>query len=63
MFISNNRASFRLWQKKNLLKHQKVSKYYKSGCRDRLSTLAELEDIRRTSNRKEELQIESEVTC
>ena len=28
MFITNNHASFHLWLKKNLLKHQKVSKYY-----------------------------------
>ena len=28
MFISNNRASFHLWWKENLVKHQKVSKYY-----------------------------------
>ena len=32
VFISNNRVSFYLWWKKNLLKHQKVSKYYESGC-------------------------------
>ena len=32
MFISNNRASSHLWGKKILLKHQKVSKYYESGC-------------------------------
>ena len=32
MFISSNHASFHLWWKKNLLKHQKVSKYYESGC-------------------------------
>ena len=28
MFISNNRASFYLCLKENLVKHQKVSKYY-----------------------------------
>ena len=28
VFLSNNRASFHLWLKKNLVKHQKVSKYY-----------------------------------
>ena len=32
MLISKNRASFHLWRKENLLKHHKVSKYYKSGC-------------------------------
>ena len=32
MLISNNRASFHLWQKENLLKHQRVSKYYESDC-------------------------------
>ena len=31
MFISNNRASFHLWWNRNLLKHQKVSKYYESS--------------------------------
>ena len=30
MFISNNRASFFLWWKENLVKHQKVSKYYEN---------------------------------
>ena len=33
MFTSNNRASFRLWWKKNLVKHQKVSEYYENDCR------------------------------
>ena len=28
MSISNNRASFHLWGKQNLVKHQKVSMYY-----------------------------------
>ena len=32
MFISNNRASFHLWWKENLVKHQKVSKYYENDC-------------------------------
>ena len=32
MFISNNRASFHLWCKENLVKHQKVSKYYENDC-------------------------------
>ena len=27
IFISNNRASFHLWGKESLVKHQKVSKY------------------------------------
>ena len=31
MLISNNRASFHLWWKDNLLKHQKVSECYESG--------------------------------
>ena len=30
VFISNNRASFHLWWKQNLVKHQKVSKYYEN---------------------------------
>ena len=32
MFISNNRPSFHLWWKKNLVKHWKVSKYYETNC-------------------------------
>ena len=31
--ISNNRASFHLWRKENLVKHQKVSKYYENDRR------------------------------
>ena len=31
-FITNNHASFPLWWKESLLKHQKVSKYYKFDC-------------------------------
>ena len=38
MFTSNNPASFHLWWKENLVKHQKVSKYYQNYCR---FTLAE----------------------
>ena len=30
--MSNNRASFYLWGKQNLIKHQKVSKYYENDC-------------------------------
>ena len=33
MFISNNRPSFHLWLNENLVKHQKVSKYYENDCR------------------------------
>ena len=33
MFISNNRPSFHLWWKGNLVKHRKASKYYKTDCR------------------------------
>ena len=32
MFISNNRPSFHLWRKENLVKHQKVSKVYENDC-------------------------------
>ena len=32
MFISNNCASFHVWWTENLLKHQKVSKYYENSC-------------------------------
>ena len=33
LFISNNHPSFHLWWKENLVKHQKVSKYYETDCR------------------------------
>ena len=33
MSIRNNRASFDLWWKENLVKRQKVSKYYENGIR------------------------------
>ena len=39
MFISNNQASFHLWCKENLTKHQKVSKYDENGCGDDLLLL------------------------
>ena len=32
MFISNNRPSFHLWWKENLVKDRKVSKYYETDC-------------------------------
>ena len=32
MFIINSPASFDLWLKENLVKHQKVSKYYEHDC-------------------------------
>ena len=32
MFISNNRKWFHLWWKKDLLKHQRVSKHYENDC-------------------------------
>ena len=35
MFISNNRTSFELRWKENLVKHQKVSKYYETRCRNK----------------------------
>ena len=30
--MSNNRPSFHLWRRKNLVKHEKVSKYYENDC-------------------------------
>ena len=39
MFISNNRTSFELRWKKNLVKHQKVSKYYETRCRNKLNRI------------------------
>ena len=35
MFITNNRASFHLWWNQNLVKHQKVWKYYRNDSRSR----------------------------
>ena len=32
VLISNNRVSFDLWGKENLVKLQKVSKYYENDC-------------------------------
>ena len=32
-FITNNQASFHLWGKKKLVKHQNFSKYYDHSCR------------------------------
>ena len=32
MFINKNHASFHLWWKEDLVKHQKVSKYYDHHC-------------------------------
>ena len=34
MFVSNSPTSFRLWLKKNLVKHKKVSKYCENECRN-----------------------------
>ena len=30
--ITNSKASFHLWEKEKLMKHQKFSKYYDYGC-------------------------------
>ena len=35
MFISNNPVSLCLCRKENLIKHQKVSRYYENDCRTR----------------------------
>ena len=32
MFITNNDTQSHLWEKKNSVKHQKVSKYYDHDC-------------------------------
>ena len=32
MFVSNKRTSSYLWCKENLVKHQRVPKYYKNDC-------------------------------
>ena len=36
MFIRNNLRSFHLWWIEKSVKHQKVSKYYETDCRDRI---------------------------
>ena len=33
MFITSNHASFHLRLKKNLVRHEKVSKYHEHGCK------------------------------
>ena len=33
LFISNSRTSFHLWWRENLVKHQKIPKYYVNDCR------------------------------
>ena len=35
MLLGNNHVSFHLWWTKNMLKQQKVSQYFESGCRSR----------------------------
>ena len=47
MFISNNCLSFHLWWMENLLKHQKVSKYYETDCGPLLDIFA---DFKRAEN-------------
>ena len=37
--MSNNRPSFHLWRRKNLVKHEKVSKYYENDCLQNLLSL------------------------
>ena len=32
MFVTDNNASFHLWLKESLVKHQKVSNYYDHDC-------------------------------
>ena len=43
MLISNNRPSFHLWGKKNLVKHQKVSKYYENDCSLKVNSVSKLD--------------------
>ena len=53
MFISNNCESFHLRQKENLVKHQKVSKYYENDSRfifEIIRDLDILERVVRTNN-------------
>ena len=39
LFTSNNRISFHLWLKENLVEHRKVSKYYEADCLQNLLLL------------------------
>ena len=39
MFITNNHASFHLWWKQNLVKYQKILKYYVHYCRCKICDL------------------------
>ena len=43
MFVTDNHDSFHFWWKENLIKHQKVSKYYDQDCRNKLPKA--IEDI------------------
>ena len=48
MFVANNYASFHLWWKENLLKHQKVSKYYDHVCRYQISATNNFDNLDQT---------------
>ena len=50
MFISNNRASFHLWWKENLVKHQKVPKYYENDYRHKNSNSPSTKSTRAQRN-------------
>ena len=39
MFITNERASFHLRRKENVVKHQKASKYYENDCLQKIFLL------------------------
>ena len=43
MPISNNHTSLHLWWKENLVKHQTVSKYFKSDCSTKTTILKKFE--------------------
>ena len=43
MLITNNHNSFHLWRNKNLVKHQKVSKYYDKDCTKNPDCIKQLE--------------------
>ena len=56
MFISNNHPSFHLWWKENLVKHQKLSKYYETDCRTGLFTYICIFSAKEIWNRKKKNQ-------
>ena len=53
MFITNNYASFHVWWKENLVKYQKVSKYYDHDYRKIIVTKLRKIDINKSCDAKD----------